>query len=242
MPINEDEPDEEGFHFNSKIELHACEGQENLQNIVSLCTEHAFRGIATSPARISKLVKEINKSGNNDIVPICLLDFPYGDSSSDIRAYSIHSAKEKGAKEIEISAAYHLINSQDWRELTNEIKNIQATAEKANIGYKYIIDNCMIKGSAGVATRLCRIISQTKIPIVSVSSGLFDKKEQLADNILKMRNIKHKGGSQIKVFISSSDVNDIASYVKAGADIIGLKWNKAPNLVHQYEDMVQNRE
>jgi deoxyribose-phosphate aldolase len=110
------------------------------------------------------------------------------------------------------------------------------------LSVKYVLDrNHSYINEDNAITRLCRIIKQAQIPIVSTSLGFFDNKIEHSDSVIKMRNIKSKAGCDIKVYISSSDVSDIASYVKAGADIIGLPWNKAPYLVHAYEDLVQRK-
>lgn len=60
-----------------------------------------FRGISTDTNKIKELsskLKNIKANVDNGILPICRIDFPYGNSSLDIRAYSITSAKENRCK------------------------------------------------------------------------------------------------------------------------------------------------
>ena len=53
-----------------------------------------------------------------------------------------------------------------------------------------------------------------------------------------MRNIKSKSGCEIKAYIDSSNPSDLTRFFKAGADIIGLKWQNAPNLINSYIDLI----
>ncbi len=232
------------FDYCKKVDLHVLKGNPNIQSVVSIAGEHGFRGIVVTLARLDRLVDAINKPiyGCKDLVPICAIDFPLGESSLDVRNYSIITAKEKGAKEVEVVAPYHLIAEKDFRKVYDDAQALMSQAEKCGISLKYVLDRDSNSIDDSVTARLCRIISSTKIKFVSTSLGFFDKKIDHADNVIKMRNVKSKSGCAIKVFVSSNDASEIASYVKAGADIVGLPWEKATRLVHAYEDLVDKKE
>lgn len=238
----ETEQEVKQFDYCDKVDLHALNPNTNLNSVVSIAAEHGFRGIIVPMGRIEQLIASIKAYGTKEMLPICAVDYPFGSASLDVRNYSIMSAAEKGAKEVEIVAPYHFIAAEDFRRVYNDAQGIMTNAKKAGVSVKYVIDqgNPYIANDK-VRTQLSRIVQNSRIPYVATSLGYFPDKTDHADSIIKMRNIKSKGGCNVKVYLSSQEVDDIAAYVKAGADIIGLDWNKAPYLVHAYEEMVQKK-
>lgn len=236
------EDDIKQFDYCDKVDLHALDHFAQIDKIVVMASEHGFRGIIVPHIYIEALVKSIRINGNNDLLPICAIDYPFGSSSLDVRNYSIMSAKEKGAKEVEVVAPYHLIAKNDFKHVYDDAQNILSTAKKASIGIKYVLDQNGPYMDDAVRSKLARLISSVRLPVVSSSLGYFESKVDHADNIIKMRTMKSKSGAQMKVYISSQNVEDIASYVKAGADFVGLPWNRAISLIHEYENLIQKKE
>lgn len=230
------------FDYCDKVDLHALNPNANLSGVVSIAAEHGFRGIVVPMGRLERLIAAIKAYGTKEILPICAIDYPFGSSSLDVRNYSIMSAHEKGAKEVEIVTPYHFIAVEDFRLVYNDAQSIMNTAKKAGVSLKYVLDDGNpYMNNDKVRSQLTRFVRDAQIPYVSNSLGFFPQKGDHADNIIKMRNFKSKAGCDMKVYLSSKDVDDIAAYVKAGADIIGLDWNQAPYLVHAYEEMVQKK-
>jgi deoxyribose-phosphate aldolase len=228
------------FEYCDKVDLHALELSTPLDAVVSIAGEHGFRGIVVTPGKLASLVKEINKPnyGCQNIIPICAIDYPYGNSSIDVRTYSVTSAKENGAKEIEIVAPYHLIVEKDFRHVYEDIQSILTAAKKYEIAVKYVLDLNSPFIDDAIRTKLCRVMTSTRVPAISTSLGFYDENIDHGDNILKMRNIKNKVGCTIKTFVRTNDPNSFAMYPKAGVDIIGVDWKKGPFLAHAYEEMV----
>jgi deoxyribose-phosphate aldolase len=237
----EDGGEEERFEFASKVDLHSYSYYDNLVNIIAIASEHSFRGVAVTLDRIDELSKIIKNNGTEDLIPIALVDFPMGSSPLDVRNYSIMAAREHGAREVEIVVPYQYVVENDSRKIAEDANNIVATAKKCNVALKYIFDPDFFQIDNSFITKLCRIIGAAIVPIISINSWGSDKTGRLSDEILSMRNIKSKSGCQIKANLYNTTIEDITSYMKAGSDIIGLKWQDAPNLVHHYEDLVQNK-
>jgi deoxyribose-phosphate aldolase len=230
------------FDYCNKVDLHALGPSINLNNVVCLASEHGFRGVVVSLGRLENLIQAIKACGNKEILPICTVDYPLGFSSLDVRNYSVMSAHEKGAREVEIVAPYHLIADEDFHRIYKDAQGIMNTANKTETNIKYVLDQNNSYMNDRIRSQLAKIVLSTKIPVVSTSLGFFSEKVDHADEIIKMRNLKSKARCNVKVYLHTSEVDDIASYVKAGADIIGLPWDKAPYLVHAYEDMVEKKD
>lgn len=229
------------FDYCDKVDLHALDQKVNFDRLALIANEHGFRGIVVPQINLDNLVKTFKIFEYKDILPICAIDYPFGSSSLDVRNYAIMSAKEKGAQEVEIVAPYHLIVSQDFRKLYDDAQGIANTCKKQGLKLKYVIDQNGPYLDDTVRSNLARMISKVRIPSVSTSLGFFDNKVDHSDNVIKMRTMKSKAGCSMKVYIGSQNVEDIASYIKAGADIIGLPWQKAVYLMHAYQDLVQKK-
>jgi deoxyribose-phosphate aldolase len=232
---------EEDFNYCKFIDVHIFNSNVSMKHAAMISVEHGFRGIVTNLVNIDHLSKEINNISDSDILPICIIDYPFGSSSLDVRNYSILSAKEKGAKEVEIVAPYDLILDQDFHAVSNDLKSLLNAANKANIGIKYVIDYSNKLIDDNTRLRMSRILSSIKTPLVSTSLGFYDKIINHSDNIIKIRDLKSRGRCKTKIYIPGEITpENIATYAKAGTDIIGLDIEVAPNLVHAYQNSVNN--
>lgn len=225
---------EETFDYCNNVEIYV-KNNCKLQNVVAVASEHSFKGIVVDSNRIVELVKEL-KNVNSDILPVCSIDAPEGNSSIDIRAYSIVSAKEKGAKEVEIYAPSFLIETRDFRKIYEDLQNCINISSKNNIPFKYIINDMYKTLPDDIKTKICRLFSTINLEYLGFC---FSKQNNNhSDNIIKMRFFKNKVSSKIKTYIKDVSKEDFAAFVKAGVDTIGLDWEIASYLVHAYESMM----
>ncbi len=231
--------DENRFSFCEKVDLHVTT-DANLRSVVAVACEHSFRGIVVGSNKLESLVKIINNHGDKAIKAICMVDYPLGNGSMDIRSYAIISAKEKGAKEVEICAPYDLINEENFQQLLEDGQNLIKISSKYDVPLKYIIDKSRLNCSDETQAKVYKMIGSLKIPCVSTHLDNMRKNHSRSDDIINMRNLKSKISTSVKVFLENCDVEDFSSCAKAGADIIGLDWTLAPNFTHMYEDMVMS--
>ncbi len=231
------------FDYCKQVDLHALDFNVPIENIVSIAGEHGFRGIVVSQSNLKSLVKALKEPlfGNERTIPICVIDYPFGNSGKDVRAYSLQSAKENGAKEVEVIAPYDLIAQKDFKSVYNDIFNLLKLSKTVDIDVKYVFDKQSMPMDDDLIKKVYRVISAAKIPILSTSVGYFENKDNHADNVLQMRNFKMKTGVSIKAYLKNCKPEDVASYVKAGVDIMGIEWKNAPYVVHAYEYMIEKK-
>lgn len=172
---------------------------------------------------------------------VAAIDYPFGSSSTDVRVYGIHSAKERGAQEVEVMVPYALVLSNDTKALSDDMLNVLAAAQKADIALRYVVDINSPHIDEAARNKLIRLMGANKVQTVSISLGFFDTKVNHSETVLKMRNIKNKSGCLIKAFVRTNSSTDFALYPRAGADMMGVDWKIAPFLAHAYEDMVQKK-
>lgn len=223
------------FDFCKQVDLYVGPSDTNLERIVSICDEHGFRGIVVRSSNLEKLSKLIISSAS-EVAAICQIDAPFGESSKDIRAYSIKSAKEKGAKEVEVYAPHQLVINEEYKAIYDDLANLIASAKMVNIPMRYII-NAGNNINDNSITKFCRIVESSKLE--HIGFNICGKKLSYSDSILQMRNFKTKTGAKIKTYIENCTQEELTSAIKAGSDTIGIHWKDAANTVHEYEYQVQ---
>lgn len=236
--VNENN-DFSGFNYATQVDLHVLDSKPNIPSIVAIGIEHGFRGVLVHPARIEALAQEIKKyAGSSEIMPIALLDFPYGSSTVAARNYAITDAKEKGAKEVEIVAPYHFLAEKDFKMFENDMQATRMHAIKTCIKIKYVVDFNSDFINEDVLTRISRIANSCNM-FISTSTGFFDKKINHSDNILKIRTVKNKANIKIKSYINDDNLDTLLAYNKSGVDVIGMDIAKAPFIVHAFEEQIK---
>jgi deoxyribose-phosphate aldolase len=241
------EPEKQVFAYCNKVDLHALDLDQNLKPVVALAIEHGFRAIVVPHVRIPDLVAAINtviidKEERPLIVPVAAVDYPFGTMPQDVRSYSIMSARECGAKEVEIVAPYAHLANKSFDKVNDDVKTLQSMASKTDVVLRYVVDQYCDLFDDGVKSRLYRLFAMNKVKAVSTSLGFYeDDSFDHSDNILKMRHVKNKTAAQVKSFIRTTNPAMFALYPKAGSEIMGVEWQTAPSMVHKYEEMVQTK-
>lgn len=235
------------FRFANKVDIHAMQINIDAIGLVALAYEHEFRGVVvdiTNAEYLCKAIKNSNKDENYTPISICAINYPFGNLTTDIRCYSIMSAKEKGIDEIEIVLPYHLIINKEFNKFDKDIQSVIETCNRADLKFKYVIDPNVEFLDDGSRTRIYKILSSYKLDILSNSLGFFDGAYPIdhSNNILGMRYMKNKVGSKIKCFIGNKiSISTLSLYIKAGADMFGIEWQHSPNIVHEYEYLVNQK-
>lgn len=241
------ESEKQVFAYCNKVDLHAFELNQNLKPVVALAIEHGFRAIVVPHVRIPDLIAAINtviidKEERSLVIPIAAIDYPFGTLPKDVRSYSIMSARECGAKEVEIVAPYVHLANKSFDKIDDDVKTLQSMASKTGMTLRYVVDQYCDMFDDGVKSRLYRLLAINQVKSVSISLGFYeDEGFDHSDNILKMRHVKNKTAAQIKSFVRTTNPAMFALYPKAGSEIIGVDWQTAPSMVHKYEEMVQTK-
>lgn len=227
--VTEQLQNQDVFSFCGKIDLYCLNGLK-LDMSVAVAEEHAFRSVVVTQDCLDELV---SLTDGTDISPIVLADYPNGNSSLDIRNYSIISAKEKGAKEIEITVPYKRLRDN---KAFDDCKALVATADKHNIEVRYCLDVNRLQLTEQVLKGLEKVLSMNKMSSLSLE---IKNDINHSENILNMRRIINKTKCKVKVYLDDSTAENVSDFVKAGAEWIGLGWSKAGNIAATYNDLVR---
>lgn len=227
----------------NRIECHALDYESSFKKVVPIVMEHGFRSIVTLQGRVPDLVLELEKSGiSQEDRPkiVGVIDYPFGSESIDSRAYQIHSLKEHGADAIEVVAPYRLLNEGKINEAIADLNNLCIQATKCKIELRYVLDtNCEFITKQAKET-MCRALANKAVSYISSSLGYYDNDCSLTDIVMWLRDIKKISSKMVKTYINTDLTDDMSIIFKAGAAIIGLDWDIAPYLLHDYKDMVES--
>lgn len=234
---------EEQFSFGRNVECHALDYNADFNKIVPIAVEHGFGGIVTLQGRVAQLKRAIiqNKIEAKERPRIIsTIDFPLGSQSTDTRAYQIHSIKESGADAVEVVAPYHLMAEGDTKGIYKDVDTLSLVAKECGIELRYVIDvGCEFYDKKTRNILLKRLI-QKDVRTISASLGYYNRDVDISDVVLWIFNIKKISGCNIKTYICGHNAEDIVATVKAGSATVGLEWDRAVEMTHEYERLIRS--
>ena len=229
--------DNQPFSFSHHVDIHALDWRADISSLPAIAHEHGFRGIVVPQGRIEKLAKLCE---DNKVVPVAAIDYPHGHSSPEVRTYSIVTAQEKGAKEVEVVVPYHLIHDREFKKFDKDVQTVMGSCEKLDIRLRFVLNKGFIPDDAKINNRIFRIFSSNKVR--RVSTGLDHNSSNTTESVMWTRDIRKKTNAQVKAFVDTDDPKDFSQFPKAGCNLIGLDWRMAANAIHGYEGMVNQGE
>jgi deoxyribose-phosphate aldolase len=231
---------------NATIEIQAIDFFTPVKQAIIVAGEHGFGAVSVVKGRLEQAV-ETKRSifeGQEDFPKIIsVIDYPFGANSTDSRCYDIQSSKEKGADLVEIVCPYHMIIDGLWKSVENDAKNITETCMRSSINMRYVIDyNSMLIPTEKDMERLCKIVQDNGIKNICGSLGYFNHPaEDTKDEVLALRDLKKRTAAKLlKAFVNTRTPEDLGIYRKAGVETISLLWKHAANLVHGFNNSIQN--
>jgi len=235
---NEFNFDENKFTFCGKVDIFSVEAVNNLQLVCAIASEHGFRGISTTLDKLPILTKELKKDSLSDktIKANCVLDYPYGNMSLDVRNFAINSAKQNGATGIEITLPLSHIAEKSMVKINTDLECVSNTCKKLGLDLKYIFDCENRHMDDIIKNKLAKMLHLNNIDSLIVKTSY----DNVSDSIMAIRYFKSKTQCKIKAFVPASTGDDIAQYTKAGAESIMLCWIDAPRLIYEYEILIEN--
>ena len=229
------------FNFCPRIECHALDYFTHVDKITLNAIEHGFRGIVTLPGRVEQFRYFVNKYARTSKPKIiCVIDYPFGCQSIDVRAYQVQSAKMHGANEVEVVAPYSMFVQGDVESISTDIKTLCGIATECKMKLRYVLDTECMFISEKMRNFVCHKIAGSNINIISTSLGYYDDDISISDRVFWLRDIRSLSGCQIKTYINTKDPEEVSTLVKAGVNIIGLEWQHAIYVAHAYENIVEN--
>lgn len=154
----------------------------------------------------------------------CVIGFPHGNSSTEVKVFEAECACRDGATEIDMVINIGKALGGDWAYVENEIKAVTDICHKNNAIVKVIFENDFVTGTED-KIRLCEICTKVGADFVKTSTGYGFVKKSNGDFNYKGATIadvelmrKHSGPAvRVKCAGGVRTLDDLLKMKAAGA-------------------------
>lgn len=200
------------------------------EKIEKLCKEaltYNFATVCVNPFHVSRAA-ELLRSSNVKVC--CVVGFPLGATTSEVKAFETRNAIENGAQEIDMVINIGALRSKDYELVKKDIEAVVEAAQGAVV--KVIIETGFLTDEEKV--KACKLAKEAGASFVKTSTG-FGPMGALPSDVKLMR--KAVGDEMyVKAAGGISDFRSALRLIQAGADrlgtsasipiIEGLEWMK----------------
>lgn len=200
------------------------------EKIEKLCKEaltYNFATVCVNPFHVSRAAELLR---NSDVKVCCVVGFPLGATTSEVKAFETRNAIENGAQEIDMVINIGALRSKDYELVKKDIEAVVEAAQGAVV--KVIIETGFLTDEEKV--KACELAKEAGASFVKTSTG-FGPMGALPSDVKLMRKAVGDG-MYVKAAGGIRDFRSALRLIQAGADrlgtsasipiIEGLEWMK----------------
>ena len=185
------------------------------EKIEKLCKEaltYGFFSVCVNPFHAARAAKLLNGS---DVKVCCVVGFPFGATTPEVKAFETRNAIENGAQEIDMVINIGALRSKDYELVKKDIQAVVEAARGATV--KVIIEAGFLTDEEKV--KACELAKEAGAHFVKTSTG-FGPMGALPSDVKLMRKIV---GDEMGVKAAGGirDFRDALRLIEAGANRLG---------------------
>jgi len=185
------------------------------EKIEKLCKEaltYGFASVCINPFHAARAAKLLNGS---DVKVCCVVGFPFGATTPEVKAFETRNAIENGAQEIDMVINIGALRSKDYELVKKDIQAVVEAARGATV--KVIIEAGFLTDEEKV--KACELAKEAGAHFVKTSTG-FGPMGALPSDVKLMRKIV---GDEMGVKAAGGirDFRDALRLIEAGANRLG---------------------
>ena len=147
--------------------LHPTMTDEDLKKECEVAKIYDVASVCVKPYAVKQAVELLK---GTDVEVGCVIGFPHGNSSIEVKAFETQKAVEDGATEIDMVVNIGKVLGGQWDYVEEELAAIVKITKENNAILKVIFENDYL-GEDSDKIRLCEICSKLKIDFVKTSTG-----------------------------------------------------------------------
>ena len=147
-----------------------------------------------------------------------VVGFPYGYVPPEVKEYEIGRVADSGGKEVDVVINIINVKSGNYRSVEEEIKSLVKSVKERGLVIKVILETSVLTDEELIRTT--EIAVNAGVDFVKTNSGYGPRGATLRD-IYLMKSVVEGTGVRIKAAGGIRTALDAASFIKAGADVIG---------------------
>lgn len=211
--------------------LHPMHTDEDLGRQCDIALKYDVASVCVKPYAVKMAAGKLRGSS---VMVGCVIGFPHGNSSTEVKIFETQQACMDGASEIDMVINIGKALGGDWDYVENEIRAVTETCHQNNAIVKVIFENDFITNDND-KIRLCEICTRVGADFVKTSTGYgfvkqangdYNYKGATLDDIRLMR--KHSGPAvQVKCAGGVRTLDDLLKMKEAGATRSGATATEA---------------
>jgi deoxyribose-phosphate aldolase len=146
--------------------LHPTLTDEDLRRECEVAAKYKVASVCVKPYAVGQAVENLKGS---DILVGCVIGFPHGNSSIDVKVYEAKKAIEDGAVEIDMVVNIGKVKGGDYDYIERELNELVAVTRANNAILKVIFENDYLEDEHII--KLCEVSNKAKVDYVKTSSG-----------------------------------------------------------------------
>ena len=201
--------------------LHPTLTDEDLRRECEVAKKYDTASVCVKPYAVKQAVELLKGS---DILVGCVIGFPAGNSSIDVKVFETEKACQDGAVEIDMVINIGKALQGDWNYIKKEIRSVTEASHKHNAIVKVIFETDFVTQTED-KIKLCEICTEVGADYVKTSSGFGFVKQTdgsynytgaTLDDLKLMR--KHSGPNvKVKAAGGVRTLDDLIKVKEAGA-------------------------
>jgi deoxyribose-phosphate aldolase len=154
--------------------LHPTMTDRELEDGCKVAAKYGAASVCIKPYAVKRAVELLNGTG---VLVGCVIGFPHGSSTTEVKRYETQAACQEGAAEIDMVINIGKAMSGDWDYVERDIKAVCDEAHQHNAKVKVIFENDYLSnGGAGLNAdsfkiKLCQISERAGADWVKTSTG-----------------------------------------------------------------------
>lgn len=147
--------------------LHPTLTDEDLRRECEVARKYNVASVCVKPYAVKQAVELLRGS---DVLVGCVIGFPAGNSSINVKAYETETACKDGAVEIDMVINIGKSLQEDWQYIEEEIKTVVDTSHRSGAITKVIFETDFVTRDEH-KIKLCEICSKVGADYVKTSTG-----------------------------------------------------------------------
>lgn len=186
--------------------------QEDIQKLCQEALHYDFASVCVNPYWVSYCANQLKES---DVKVCCVIGFPLGATTSQVKAYECKEAIQNGADEVDMVLNIGQLKGKQYQAVLEDIQAVvNASGDKI---VKVILETCLLSDEE--IKKACEICMEAKADFVKTSTGF----NQAGANLHVVQVMKEAVGDQcfIKAAGGVRTAEEMDEMIQAGANRIG---------------------
>ncbi len=187
--------------------------REQVKKVCDEAKANGFASVCVNPSFIGYVAEQLQGSG---VAPCCVIGFPLGATTPEVKAFETETAVAAGAKEVDMVINVGAVKGAEWELVRRDIEAV-VRAAKGRAKVKVIIETCLLTDAEKV--KACETSRDAGADFVKTSTGFSTGGATVADVRLMRQTVGPKLG--VKASGGVKDFKTAMAMLEAGANRLG---------------------